>query len=132
MIIDGGSGLNMVVQELIKKLNLKIKRHPNPLQVAWDSDSFIPISCCCLITFLFGKDFEESIWCKVLTIKISHIYLEDFGFLIEEVSMTITKINILSYTMGVRRSFVRKVPPIKKPKDAQPKTVLTMCQFEKV
>ena len=73
MIIDGGSGLNIVVQELIEKLNLKIKRHPNPLQVAWDSDSFIPISCCCLITFLFGKDFEESIWCKVLTIKVSHL-----------------------------------------------------------
>ena len=34
----------------------------------------IPISCC-LVTFLFGEDFEESVWCEVLPIKVSHILL---------------------------------------------------------
>ena len=29
----------------------------------------------CLVTFFFGKDFEESVWCEVLPIKVSHILL---------------------------------------------------------
>ena len=38
------------------------------------NDTSISVSCC-LVTFLFGKDFEESVWCEVLPIKVSHILL---------------------------------------------------------
>ena len=75
-IIDGGNSLNIVSQELVEKLSLPFARHPNPFRVAWVNETSIPISCRCLITFLFGKDFEESIWCEVLPIQVSHILLE--------------------------------------------------------
>ena len=75
MIIDGGSSLNIASQELVEKLNLKTERHPNPFRVAWVNDTSILLSFRCLVTFLFGKDFEESVWCKVLSIKVSHILL---------------------------------------------------------
>ncbi|WJZ83015.1 hypothetical protein VitviT2T_002731 [Vitis vinifera] len=75
MIIDGGSSLNIALQELVEKLNLKTERHPNPFRVAWVNDTSIPVSFRCLVTFLFGKDFEESVWSEVLPIKESHILL---------------------------------------------------------
>ena len=75
MIIDESSSLNIVSQELVEKLNLKTKRHPNLFRVAWVNDTSIPVSFRCLVTFLFGMDFEESVWCEVLPIKVSHILL---------------------------------------------------------
>ena len=75
MIIDGGDNLNIASQDLVEKLNLKIETNPNPFQVAWVNNTFIPISFRCLVTFLFGKDFEEFVWCEVLPVKISHILL---------------------------------------------------------
>ena len=71
--IYGGSSLNIASQEFVEKLNLPLERHPNPFRVAWVNDTSIPVSCCCLVIFLFGKDFEESLWCEVLPIKVSHI-----------------------------------------------------------
>ena len=68
-IIDGGSSLNIALQELVEKLNLPLERHPNPFQVARVNDISILVSCRCLVTFLLGKDFEESVWCEVLPIK---------------------------------------------------------------
>ena len=75
-IIDGGNSLNIVSQELVEKLNLPFARHPNPFRVAWVNETSIPISCGCLITFPLCKDFEESVWCEVLQIQVSHILLE--------------------------------------------------------
>ena len=42
MIIDGGNNLNIASWELVEKLNLPTKRHPNPFQVAWVNDTPIP------------------------------------------------------------------------------------------
>ena len=60
-IINRGSSLNIASQELVEKLNLLLERHPNPFRVARVNDISIPISCRCLVTFLYGKDFEESV-----------------------------------------------------------------------
>ena len=43
MIIDGGDSLNIALQELVEKLNLKTKKHWNSFQVAWDKDTSIPV-----------------------------------------------------------------------------------------
>ena len=75
MIIDGGSSLNIASQKLVKKLNLKTERHPNPFRVAWVNDTSIPVSFHYFVTFPFGKDFEEFVWCEVLPIKVSPILL---------------------------------------------------------
>ncbi|RVW75570.1 Transposon Ty3-G Gag-Pol polyprotein [Vitis vinifera] len=133
MIIDGGSSLNIASQELVEKLNLKTERHPNPFRVAWVNDTSIPVSFRCLVTFLFGKDFEESVWCEVLPIKVSHILLGRPWLFDRKVQHDGYE-NTYALIHNGRKKILRpmkEVPPIKKSdENAQPKKVLTMCQFE--
>ena len=129
IIIDGGSNLNIASQELVEKLNLKAKRHPIPFRVAWVNDTFIPVSFRCLETFLFGKDFEESVWCEVLPIKVSHILLGKpllFDKTIQHDGYENTYALIHNRHKKILRP-MKEVSPIKKSEDeAQPKKVLTM------
>ncbi|RVW55375.1 Transposon Ty3-I Gag-Pol polyprotein [Vitis vinifera] len=133
MIIDGGSSLNIASQELVEKLNLKIERHPNPFRVAWVNDTSIPVSFRCFVTFLFGKDFEESVWCEVLPIKVSHILLGRPWLFDRKVQHDGYE-NTYALIHNGRKKILRpmkEVPPIKKSdENAQPKKLLTMCQFE--
>ncbi|WJZ85709.1 hypothetical protein VitviT2T_005229 [Vitis vinifera] len=133
MIIDGGSSLNIASQELVEKLNLKTERHPNPFKVAWVNDTSIPVSFRCLVTFLFGKEFEESVWCEVLPIKVSHILLGRPWLFDRKVQHDGYE-NTYALIHNGRKKILRpmkEVPPIKKlDENAQPKKVLTMCQFE--
>ncbi|KAL6313353.1 hypothetical protein AAG906_001063 [Vitis piasezkii] len=133
MIIDGGSSLNIASQELVEKLNLKTERHPNPFRVAWVNDTSIPVSFRCLVTFLFGKDFEESVWCEVLPIKVSHILLGRPWLFNRKVQHDGYENTYVLMHNGRKKIFrpMKEVPPIKKSdENAQPKKVLTMCQFE--
>ena len=75
MIIDGGSCSNLALEELVEKLNLKLEAHPNPYQIAWVNDTSILVSSHCLVTFNFSNNFELSIWCDVLPMKIVDIML---------------------------------------------------------
>ncbi|RVX03295.1 Transposon Ty3-G Gag-Pol polyprotein [Vitis vinifera] len=59
MIIDGGSSLNIVSQELVEKLNLKTERHPNPFRVAWVNDTSIPSKETEVIFALMARKVEE-------------------------------------------------------------------------
>ncbi|RVW42524.1 Transposon Ty3-I Gag-Pol polyprotein [Vitis vinifera] len=124
MIIDGGSSLNIVSQELVEKLNLKTERHPNPFRVAWVNDTSIPVSFRCLVTFLFGKDFEESVWCEVLPIKVSHILLGRPWLFDRKVQHDGYE-NTYALIHNGRKKILRpmkEVPPIKKSNEnAQPK-----------
>ncbi|RVW31891.1 Transposon Ty3-G Gag-Pol polyprotein [Vitis vinifera] len=133
MIIDGGNSLNIASQELVEKLNLKTERHPNPFRVAWVNDTFIPVSFRYLVTFLFGKDFEEFVWCEVLPIKVGHILLGRpwlFDRKVQHDSYENTYALIHNRRKKILRP-MKEVPPSKKSdENAQPKKVLTMCQFE--
>ncbi|RVW49578.1 Transposon Ty3-I Gag-Pol polyprotein [Vitis vinifera] len=113
IIIDGGSSLNIASQELVEKLNLKTKRHPNPFRVAWVNDT--------------------SISCEVLPIKVSHILLGKPWLFDRKVQHDGYE-NTYALIHNGRKKILRpmkEVPPIKKSdENAQPKKVLTMCQFE--
>ena len=55
MIIDRGSSLNLTWQEFdTQVLHASV------------TDTFILVSFCYLVMFLFSKDIEESLWCEVL------------------------------------------------------------------
>ena len=133
MIIDRGSSLNITLQELVDKLNLKRDKHLNPFWVAWVNDTFILVSFRCLVTFFFGRNFEESVWCEVLPLKVSHILLGRPWLLIEGFNMTTMQIHIPSCIMGVRRSFVqwKKSRQLRSQMRHNQKKVFTMRQFEK-
>ena len=44
VIIDGGSSMNIISKEAIKKLQLPTTKHPTPYKVAWIYDYSIPIN----------------------------------------------------------------------------------------
>ena len=75
IIFDGGSSLNIASQVFVEKLCLKIKKYPNPYQVAWIDDTSILVSSHCVVMISFGNNFELSKWCDVLPMKFIHIML---------------------------------------------------------
>ena len=86
-----------------------------------------------MVTFLFGKDFEESVWCEVLPIKVSHILLGRPWLFDRRVQHNGYE-NTYALIHNERKKILRpmkEVPPIKKSEETQPKKVFTMCQFEK-
>ncbi|RVW73269.1 Retrovirus-related Pol polyprotein from transposon 17.6 [Vitis vinifera] len=125
--------LNIASQELVEKLNLKTERHPNPFRVAWVNDTSIPVSFRCLVTFLFGKDFEESVWCEVLPIKVSHILLGRPWLFDRKVQHDGYE-NTYALIHNGRKKILRpmkEVPPIKKSdENAQPKKAYRMNPTE--
>ena len=123
MIIDRGSSLNITLQELVDKLNLKRDKHLNPFWVAWVNDTFILVSFRCLVTFFFGKDFEESVWCEVLPLKASHILLGR-PWLFDRRVQYDNYANTYTLMHNGRKKILRpmkEVSPIKKSDEAQPK-----------
>ncbi|KAL6320193.1 hypothetical protein AAG906_004702 [Vitis piasezkii] len=78
-------------------------------------------------------DFEESVWCEVLPIKVSHILLGRPWLFDRKVQHDGYE-NTYALIHNGRKKILRpmkEVPPIKKSdENAQPKKVLTMCQFE--
>ena len=75
LIIDRGSCSNLASKELVEKLNIKTKEHPNPYQIAWVNVTSILVSSCCLVTFNFSNNFELSTWCDVLPMEVAYIVL---------------------------------------------------------
>ena len=75
MIFYEGSSSNLALEELVEKLNLKMGEHPNPYQIAWVDNISILVNSHCLVTFNFSNNFELSIWCDVLRMKVVHIVL---------------------------------------------------------
>ena len=75
MIIDGGSCSNLALEEHVEELNLKTEDNPNPYQIAWVNDTSILVSSRCLVMFNFSNNFELSVWCDVLLMKVAHIML---------------------------------------------------------
>ena len=79
------------------------------------------------------KDFEESVWCETLPIKVSHILLGRPWLFDRRVQHDGYE-NTYALIHNGRKKILRpmkEVPPIKKSdENAQPKKVVTMCQFE--
>ena len=101
--------------------------------VLWVNDTSILVSFRQLVTFLFGKDFEEFEWCKVLTIEVSHIFHGKpwlFYRRVQHGGYESTYTLMHSCCKKILHP-MKDVPPIKKLEKAQPKKVFTMRQFEK-
>jgi len=75
LIIDSGSGMNVISQEAVTKLKCPVERHPKPYKVSWVDDTSIPVKHRCLISFSLGKRYRDSVWCDVIPMKACHILL---------------------------------------------------------
>jgi hypothetical protein len=75
LIIDNGSGMNVVSQEVICKLLLPVEDHPKPYKLSWVDDTSIPVRQRCLITFSLGQHYQDAIRCDVIPMKACHVLL---------------------------------------------------------
>lgn len=67
MIIDGGSCENVVVQEVINKLQVPTEKHPTPYCLSWfKKGNGVPISTRALISFSISGKYCDNVWCDVV------------------------------------------------------------------
>ncbi|CAL9088051.1 unnamed protein product, partial [Musa textilis] len=74
LVIDGNSTMNVVLKSAIKRLNLKVGSHPTPFKVAWVDKTILLLIERCLISIKMG-DYQNEIYCDVLSMDIAHILL---------------------------------------------------------
>jgi hypothetical protein len=77
LIIDNGSCKNVVSEEAIKKLQLKIDRHPKPYKLSWlKKGSEVTVDKRCLVCFSIGKKkIFNNAWCDVVSMDACHLLL---------------------------------------------------------
>ena len=75
LIINGESCANVVSQALVEKIKLNCPGHLEPYKVAWINGTFLPVTKQSLVTFSIGDDYKETLWCDVIPMKITHIFV---------------------------------------------------------
>ncbi|KAG7547976.1 Integrase catalytic core [Arabidopsis suecica] len=75
LIIDGGSCTNVASEFMVKKLGLKVEKHPRPYNLQWLNDSGeMRVKKQVLVPLSIGK-YEDEILCDILPMEASHILL---------------------------------------------------------
>lgn len=76
VIIDHGSCENVVSEDAIKKLQLKIDRHPKPYKLSWlKKGSEVTVDKRCLVSFSIGKKYFDNAWCNVVSMDACYLLL---------------------------------------------------------
>jgi hypothetical protein len=75
MIIDNGSGMNVISVEAVQKLKLPTEKHPKPYKVSWVDDTTIPVKQRCLVNFSLGKSYNDAVWCDIIPMRACHVLL---------------------------------------------------------
>lgn len=75
VLVDGGSSQNFVSEEMVSKLNLERRKHPNPYEISWIQDvSKVRVEEQCLVKFQIGY-YHDKILCDVLPMDVCHLLL---------------------------------------------------------
>ena len=75
MIIYGGSCANVVSQQLVAKLGLKVDKHPNPYKLQWLGESGeLKVKAQCLVPLKNGV-FEDEVMCDIIPMTACHVLL---------------------------------------------------------
>ncbi|KAG5534031.1 hypothetical protein RHGRI_022247 [Rhododendron griersonianum] len=76
MIIDSGSCENVVSQEVVDKLQLKVEEHPHPYTLSWfKKGNEIKVTKKCLVSFSIRQKYFDEAWCDVVPMDACHILL---------------------------------------------------------
>lgn len=75
LIIDNGSGMNVISQEAVQKLKIPIEKHSKPYKVSWVNDTSILVKHRCLVNFSLGQRYKEVVWCDVISMRVCHLLL---------------------------------------------------------
>lgn len=75
MIIDNGSGMNVISLAAMYKLKLPIEKHPKPHRFSWVDDNSTLVKQRCLVNFSLGNSYNEAMWCDIIPMRACHILL---------------------------------------------------------
>ncbi|XP_042984718.1 uncharacterized protein LOC122313623 [Carya illinoinensis] len=76
VIIDNGSGMNVVSSDAVECLGLTIEKHPTPYRVSWvNEDNPILVKHRCLVKFALGRSYMDEAWCDVVPMTVCHLLL---------------------------------------------------------
>lgn len=75
LIIDNGSEMNLISQEIVHKLKLPVEKHPQPYKLSWVDDTSISVRHQCLITFSLGQHYVDYLHCDVIPMRACHLLL---------------------------------------------------------
>jgi len=66
----------VVSLSMIKKLGLQTMTHPHPYNIQWLHQSKgIRVNSWCLVSFSIGKNYQDELWCDVVSMNACHILL---------------------------------------------------------
>ncbi|XP_033139353.1 uncharacterized protein LOC117130859 [Brassica rapa] len=75
LIVDGGSCVNVASETMVKKLGLKVQKHPKPYRLQWlNEEGEMRVSTQVIVPLAIGK-YEDEILCDVLPMEAGHILL---------------------------------------------------------
>jgi hypothetical protein len=76
LVIDPMSGINVISEEVVRKLGLETKRHPNSYQLEWlMTRNEVRVSKYCQVPFSIGTKYMEQVWCDVVDMTMCHLLL---------------------------------------------------------
>lgn len=75
VIIDSGSTDNLVLEEMVEKLNMKRLKHSNPYMIAWIQDEHkVLVNEQCLVKFHI-QSYKDEALCDVMPMDLCHLLL---------------------------------------------------------
>ncbi|XP_022846179.1 uncharacterized protein LOC111368900 [Olea europaea var. sylvestris] len=76
VIIDNGSGMNVISEEAIDCLGLIKQKHPRPYKISWVNDSdTIPVKYRYMVPFSLGRNYTDQALCDVIPMSVCHLLL---------------------------------------------------------
>jgi len=76
VIIDNGSGMNVICEAAIECLGLKTEKHPTSYRISWVSEAnSVLVKQRCLVKFSLGKKYVDEAWCDVIPMTVCHMLL---------------------------------------------------------
>ena len=62
VIIDSGSCINEVIEEMVTKLNLKTKPYSQPYKIQWfQKSNVLKVTKKCLVSFSISKNYKDEV-----------------------------------------------------------------------
>ncbi|XP_043713275.1 uncharacterized protein LOC122661828 [Telopea speciosissima] len=74
IIVDSGSCVNVVSEDLVKKANLKFEKHPMPYKVSLLNGNKLDVNKRCYVP-LQAQKYSEEIWCDIIPMRMTDVLL---------------------------------------------------------
>lgn len=66
----------MVAEEVVRKLNLEIKLHPQPYKLAWlKKGNEVTVSKRCLVVSSIDPKYKDKVWCDIVAMDSCHLLI---------------------------------------------------------